>query len=47
MQLPPPLEHELSLLGVRPTPQPVSDKKLKRDDEFRRPNLDENGEPDF
>lgn len=47
MQLPPPLEHELALLGVRPTQQPVAEKKPERTYEFRKPEFDANGEPNF
>lgn len=47
MQLPKTLEHELSQLGVRPTPTTVSQKKPERTYEFRKPEFDENGEPNF
>jgi hypothetical protein len=48
MKLPPPLEAELKKLGVILTEQDVVEKpKVERDYKFRRPNLDENGEPDF
>jgi hypothetical protein len=47
MKLPPSLEHELSQLGVRPTQQPAAEKKPERNYEFRKPELDANGEPNF
>jgi hypothetical protein len=46
-KLPTHLEYELSTLGVRPTQQPVAEKKPERTYEFRKPEFDENGEPDF
>lgn len=46
-KLPDHIERELSMLGVKPTEQPVVQLNQTSAYEYRKPVFDENGEPDF